>query len=327
MYDGGDILLFALSARRTTPWAAFKNCIDTVHRRNRAIAGYEQDENATAYRWRALRVLSCLGHIDLRFNSGAIEDVVVAPPVLVALPGFGIRKAVLCGARSPDTVQELRKAAALNGVAITVHTQSKTNPYIPTRVEVQAENDAYIRAAAESLGICYSRIPPARWISEVSATLQDYCQGLNWSEEEDLNWDREDFDIDKLRFRQPSEDSSPLRLSRYQNPVTSLWRYRLWSAGRFSTVELDWGRFAILAMFSRHVLRYDRATRRVLVPSGTPLPTLMARALGLCSGHAPEFIRSERALPPAHVHHYDVFRDVPPSIFRAVSGKMEGPLT
>ena len=323
MYDDGDILLFALSFWRNTSWAAFKKCFDTVNRKHRAIE--EKHENATIYRWRVLRILRSLGHIDLRLESGAIQEVVVAPPVLVALPGFGIRKAVLCGARSPDTVQELRKAVALTDAAIFVQSQSMINPFTPTRVEVQAESDAHIRAAAESCRICYSEVPPARWIAEMSASLHEYCLEITWSKEEDLNWHREDFDIDNLRFGRPITISPQLRLSRYQNPVTSIWRYRLWRYGQFANVDLDWGRYAILAMLSRKVLRYDQASRKVFVPAGTPLPVLLSRAFGLCSGFASELKTLPSCTTTGHLGRCEVFRDVPPSIFKAVASKLEGP--
>ncbi len=322
MYDNGDILLFALSNWSTTSWFAFKKCFDTVHQRHRARVQCEQDENATTLRWRVLRILNCLGHIDWQFNSNAI-NVVASPPVLAALPSFGIRKAVLCGARSPETVRNLQEAVALTGATITVHSLSKSSAYSPTRVEVQAECGSHIETAAASLGINYSNLPSARWIAEFSASLQQYCQGLSWSRGEDLSWYQEDFDTDLLRFRQRKANSSEPQLIRYQSPVNFAWRYRLWHDGQFADIDLDWGRYAILAMRSRQVLRYDQDSRNVFVPSGTPLPVLLARTLGLCSGYAPEFKALESPLSPAYVQQYTVFRDVPPSIFRMVRDKIE----
>ena len=98
---------------------------------------------------------------------------------------------------------ELREAAVLNGVQTIMRPQTTVSPYAPTRVELQVESDARIRAIAEHLGIPYLNVPPAKLIARASASLKEYYQGLTWSQAEDLNWKREDFDIDNLQFRPP----------------------------------------------------------------------------------------------------------------------------
>ena len=322
MYDNGDILLFALSAWRETPWTAFKKCFDEVHRRAHSNRSHEQDENAAVYRWKILRTLSCLGHIDLNRDFGGLR-VIAAPTVLSALPGFGIRRVVLCGARSPHTVRELCEAATLAGIQTIVRSQTTARPYAPTRVELQAESDAQIRAAAEHLSIPYLDVPPARLMARASASLKDYCQGLTWSKEEELNWKREDFDVDNLQFRLPVGIPNPLRLSRYQDPVKSTWRYYLWRNSEFSEIDLDWGRYAILAMYSKQVLQYDQRNKKVFIPSGTPLPVLFARVFGLCSGYSSYSIQRKYFGSPDRLGSHEVFENVPPSIFKAVSKKIE----
>ena len=326
MFNEGDSLLYALSAWRNTSWSSFKECFDTLYQQYGV--GYEtgQYESVANYRWKALRTLRCLGHIDIRFDSGRIQDILIAPPTLAALPGFGVRKAVLCGSRAPNTIGELRRAAAVNGALIKVDDQSKSLRFTPTRVELQADHEDAIQDVAESCGISYSRLPSARFIAEFSTSLQDYWKRLRWLEEDDLNWQREDFDIDSLRFRRALGSTPRIRLSRYQHPVTSLRRFRLWKDGNFTDIDLEWGKYAILALCSRPVLRYDRAARRLAVPSATPLPGLLSRAIGLCSGYPPESVILKSEFPPAGVHHYDVFRDVPPSVFETVADKVETPL-
>ena len=66
-----------------------------------------------------LRTMSCLGHIDLHFGQDDIQ-VVGAPPVLAALPSRGGSKAVLCGVRSPSTVEKLQEVTTAVGVEIIV---------------------------------------------------------------------------------------------------------------------------------------------------------------------------------------------------------------
>ena len=154
-----------------------------------------------------------------------------------------------------------------------------------------------------------------------SASLEEYCRNLSWSAGEDLNWQREDFSVRSLRFQSAGETPPGTRLSRYQDPTTTIWRYRLWRDGQFAELEPDWGRYAILSACSMRNLQYDPVKRDVLVPLGTPLPALLARALGLCSGYAPRTGRRSGEADPDLRISYEVFRDVPPSIFRLVADK------
>ena len=322
MYDGGDILLYALSAWRETQWTAFKKCFDEVHRRHVVASHRVERETAGYHRWRALRMLSSLGHVDVRFEGqGRGISITAAPPALAVLPGVGIRRAVLCGARSPSTTGELRQAAALEGAATSVRSQISLSPYAPTRVEVSVDGDERIQAIAQRMGMPYLDQSPAWTMAQASTSLEEYCQDLSWAEEEDLNWHREDFDVFSLRFQPDVKTPNGSRLSRYQDPVTTIWRYRLWRDGQFGEVELDWGKYAVLSAFSKRVLQYDPAKRDVLVPLGTPLPALLARTLGLCSGYAPG-IERRPMLRGLNLHsRFEVFRDVPPSIFRVVASK------
>ena len=320
VFDCGDILLYSLSAWRETTWTTFKRCFDEVHRRHVVTSNREEQEAAFYYRWRALRLLSSLGHVDVRFEAQGI-NISVAPPALAVLPGFGIRRAVLCGARSPSTLGDLRKAAGVEGAAITTHSQASLSPYAPARVEVKADSDERIRATAGSMGIPYLDQRPARSMAHASASLDEYCRNLSWSEDEDLNWQREDFNVRGLKFQAAGETPPGARLSRYQDPTTTIWRYRLWRDSQFAELEPDWGRYAILSACSIRNLQYDPVKRDVLVPLATPLPALLARALGLCSGYAPRVGRRSREADPDLRIPYEVFRDVPPSIFRMVAGK------
>ena len=323
MYDGGDILLYSLSAWRETTWASFKKCFDEVHRRHVVTSIREEQETATYYRWRALRLLSSLGHVDVRIEGQGMGIAIsVAPPALAVLPGFGLPRAVLCGARSTSTSSDLRRAAAgVEGAAITTHSQASLSPYAPARVEVKADSDERIRATAGSMGIPYLDQPPARSMAHASASLDEYCRNLSWSEDEDLNWQREDFNVRGLKFQAAGETPPGARLSRYQDPITTIWRYRLWRDSQFAELEPDWGRYAILSACSIRNLQYDPVKRDVLVPLATPLPALLARALGLCSGYAPRVGRRSGEADPGIRIRCEVYRDVPPSIFRMVAEK------
>ena len=318
MFNSGEILLFALSARRRVPWPLFKRWFEEVYQREVMEGRTDAGEAAAGIRWQALRTLSCLGHIDLHFGEGGIQ-IVVAPPALAALPDRGMARAVLCGARSPGTIDSLRDSANAVDVDIAVRSSSDSNSYHPTRVELLAKTSAHIQDVAIGMNLLYVGVPPARSLARVAASLQEYGRELVWSRGSELNWRREDFDTHRLQFRPNDGELAQTRLSRYQNPITSIWHYRLWQNGESAEVDPDWGRYFILALSSRNVLQYDPSAREVRVPYGAPLPALFARSLGLCSGHCS--IQSER-VSTRGMQRYYVFDDVLPSVFNAVANKL-----
>ena len=319
MYDDGDILLFTLSAWRQTSWPQFKRCFDEIQRKRPASGRHDMTENASGHRWRALRDLSALGHIDLQINESGMW-VFAAPPVLAALPGFGNPTAVLCGGRSPSLIRELETAAAATGLELTIDSQSAASPYAPARVEVQANDSAGIHSLAHDVDISYLDVPPARLLARVSVSLAEHQRQLTWSNEPELNWRREDFDTDRLQFQPPGKALRQQRLSRYQNPTTSIWHYRLWQGNEFAEVVLDWGRYAILSSTSRRVLEYFPERRKAIVPYGAPLPTLLARAFGLCSGYCPT---ETEVAQTKLLGRCQEFHGVPPSIFNSVANKLD----
>ena len=319
MYDNGDILLFALSAWRQTSWRQFKQCFDEVQRKSATTTDYDPTETATGHRWRALRELNALGHVDLELGPNNIQ-VHVAPPVLAALPGLGAPRAVLCGARSPNFIEDLRTEAQNAGVETVIESQLTASPYAPARVELRTEDAASIKTVAVKAGTQYATTPPARLLAHVSISLSEFRRSLMWSNDREINWRCEDFDTEGLQFRAPSETRPQPRLSRYQNPSTTVWHYRLWRGDRSAEVDQDWGRYAVLATTRQRVLRYSPETRMVLVPLGAPLPTLLARAFGLCSGHCPTLAEEVHSNPMGR---YLGFNHVPTSIFNKVAAKLD----
>ena len=318
MYDVGDILLFALSGKRQIKWGTFKQYFEEVYRRSTPIKQGVSDNSVASHRNLVLRALSCLGHIDWHSDTGEIE-VVVAPPTIASLPVLGSSRAILCGARSPGTVGDLKRAAEGSGVRVIVSSQTGISPYAPAQVELQGESTAAIQGIADSIGIRYLEVPPARLLAHGSASLVEYTRGLVWSNDRELNWPRQDFKEDRVSFRGRTEPPPRRRLSRYQSPITSTWHFRLWRDSESAEVDLDWGRYAVASESSLNYLLYIREKRSALVPLGAPLPPLLARAFGLCSGRWPALVENPDAIFFKLCYE---FSDVPPSVFNSVGQKL-----
>ena len=275
-------------------------------------------EVAAIRRWQVLRDWSALGHIDLELGANGVQ-VHVAPPVLAALPGPGTPKAVLCGARSPNYIEDLQRESKTVGVEVAIESQAPTSHHAPSRIEMYAEDAAQINSLAGKIGAHYAETPPARLMAHTSISLSDYRQTLVWANDPELNWYCEDFDAERLQFRASSERRPEQRLSRYRDPATQVWHYRLWHNRQSAEVAPDWGRYTVLAMSNQPVLRYFLETRQVLAPLGAPLPTLLARAFGLCSGNCPATVRVDQSNP---MRRRLMFKGVPPSIFNKVAVKL-----
>lgn len=311
MASPGDALLFAVSASRELPWSSFKAAVDATCAPDGRFA------NEMRYvRSEAASVGDALGHWEV-VNAGGTKRVVIAPPALARLPWPGLPRAVLCGSRSPDTLDDLREACAKQpNIDVSAGIQSG-HPYAPTRIELRATSEQALADAANATGVVWLPAPASWSLAVASCSLSDYIKTLEWVSRADLNWDRRDFDAERLAFGRAGdgEVAPALRLSAYSHPDGWAWRDWLWSGDTAADVDRDWGRYAILRNAGRRVLGYDGRDGHVTAPRQAPLPKLLARALALCSGQAPSLRESEGL----GLHAYP---GVPAGVFALVASKL-----
>jgi hypothetical protein len=284
MSNSFDTLLFVISKRQRLKWPVFKEIFGALYAD--LSKRIQNSPGLTALRIHTTRAFQTLGHIEIVFDADG-GYVCIAPPVLVRLPKTGLPEFVLCGARSPETVDSLVGAAKHTRGAVEVEVDSRV-AIGPTRVVIKANTTALVQQIASESGIRF-QLDPAAWrLANYSGSLAEYVDSRAWAYEPDLNWARADFNPQSLRFEQrPLEDRS---LSRYQDPVRTVYRHFLWNSGKRAEVNLDWGRYAALNLAGVNVLFYSPQDHSFLVPANTPLPPLLNRALGLCTGKPPEFV-------------------------------------
>ena len=285
--DDSDLFLYTISAAQEMSWEAFKRVYDALILREGSLA--EGKEPNTHDRWRLLRLLDALGHVDAEFSKSG-GRLFVAPATLVRLPILGLPQAILCGARGPQTVSQLEEeASAIDERVFKIYAtrQDTESRFIPRRILVEGQSARDLLLLAQRVGIIYVDPPPAKGMLEFAASLDGYLSRCNWTVRPELNWVRRDFDLERRQFRQPSGSVSPMRLSSYDDPVRQIRVYFLWRGDMAVQVDLDWGRYAALQAAKARVLLYDAGSYSLVVPSGAPLPRILARAITLCSGSIP----------------------------------------
>jgi hypothetical protein len=317
-----DLLLYVLSASGQVGYREFRQVYSELYRQ--LVVGNEVELEQVNYgRLRTLRALQALGHVDLLVLPGETK-VQVAPPVLSRLPVRGLPQAILCGARGPTMTNLLRQAREQlkQRFEVEVNIQLGRSAGIPKRILVLADSDETLSHLATILGVHYSEAPSAWALASLSGSLAEYIESREWTPSDEINWTRDDWSSDRLRFVPPGTGAQ-YRLSRYLNRVTTLHRYFLWNGDVRAEVDLDWGRYAVLSHSNENVLLYDPATFRLATPVSVPLPKLLGRAIALCSGYAARFLpRSHVAPTSPETYGYDLYTGVPHDIAIAVATKL-----
>lgn len=260
----------------------------------------------------AIETLSALGHCE----QDAGGDLTVAPPALALLPWPGQPRAVLCGARFPESLTTLRSAARQYRARVTSTMQGSWEFPAPARIEASAERVRDLEGIAYATGCTLGDPPPALSMASVGTSVGDYLNSLDWTVDAELDWPRSDFIPAKLRFDQREHCDGNLRLTQYRHPDGYSVRDYLWRDGLGAATDRSWGRFAVLADSKIQPLRYDQRSGTLLVPVTTPPPRLFARSLGLSSGLAPGEI-TDRAGPAMRA-----YASVPEGLASVVARKL-----
>ncbi len=303
-----DQLLYVISAKQELSWAEFKSVADTL-----LFGGRSHTEDWPFVRHRILRILDSLGHCDFIFGEDG-GTVYAAPPALVRLPRAGKITAILTGSRAPQTLDDLvRRAVKHPNIVVEKENQrGSLAASIPVRICLTGSTENDLATFADQGDLAFDETPATWKLVHFGANLDSYLGSLTWTEGPELNWRRIDFDPEYCRFQSGSDIVGSLRLSRYSDPIRNIFRYRLWKKDSWASVDLDWGRYAVLRDHAFDVLFYDSKLHIMLVPFAAPLPRVFERALGLCSGLAPLSISSGRKSSTARTYH--AFQAIPLSI-------------
>ncbi len=314
-------LIYAMSGNASIKLEQFNEIFRQVY----LPTGDQNDEQIDVdARQQVIRVLDSLGYCEFDFDN---RMAYICRPSLVLLPGFGLPKALLVGARTPGLENKLKASVKKRRrKAMLGHLQhSLDNSCIPIGLCIHAMDNTTIKEIADEVGInCDVTIPAAWRLADMSVTLEDVYNNLKFEKRLEPGWNQRVFVTKRLMFSNYLREDSTQFLVEYRHPNTKQLHHWIWDNDNASEVGRDWGRYIVFANSNRKVLIFDEKLFKMAVPLTAPLPGLLARAMALCSGIPPSTvtscIRGIGAIPSGHP--MQLYSGITPEIAHLIAGKL-----
>jgi len=318
-----ELLLQAISTSGRMSMDKFNAAFDALCQLP-GISAREVDLNHV--RRQTIRYLDSLGHCEFDFDSDS-RHVFACPPALVALPPYGLPKAVLTGARTPSMVRKMKNFVKgnRNSVSYSSKLQRSEHPLLPPAIYIEAVDHDHLRKVAQAAQIGCHLTAPAAWsLVNFSAGIENVRHNLSYEDRADLDWLKRTFSANTLTFSKSHNTENVQGLVEYTNPKSQQKLHWIWDSNRAAEVDRDWGRYMILADEGVDVLLYDERRHQLAVPAYVPLPRFLARAATLCTGLAPAPARmGEQSVEGVSAGHpVDIYCAVPPPVATMISEKL-----
>ncbi len=313
-------LVFAMSTKGELRVEEFYDILNSVF-----VGGLDEEESVGVdLRREVIRILDSLGYCEFDFKS---RRVFMCPPGLVRLPGAGVPKALLVGARIPKTIHTLKEAVkAEDGKALFLSLPLRPlGVKIPPMICIEADCKETLQRISEACRIRCDVDWSAAWqLCSLSDSIDDIKGKLNFIVR---SWSAQPlkvFDLEKLRFVTAKEETENC-LTDIIDQITSQHHYWFWSNAEASGIGGDWGRYLALAEHGRRVLLYDRRRLQLAIPVFVPLPSLLARAAVLCTGTPPAIVRTgdEMIFDIPAEYPLSVYSGVTPDVANLMASKLK----
>jgi hypothetical protein len=280
-------LILWLSARVQGSWEQFKSAVEMLHLPDDEATGARAPEEDARQGGLPLHqelrmMLERLGHAEF-FAGGCEGGWRITAPVWAASDAEAEVSAVLCGARSVPTLQRIQ-GANFGQASLQVEDESSA----PAVYRLTAGTSDALMSAAQATGISIQPDAPRGLLCALSPVCQMY------EEIADLplgrEWIVEQYDPESLRWKASSREEGCLTrngLFRFRLPYQR--RHFLRRRGRSFEMEGAAAKYALLRRRRISVFRYIPAAKECVLPASCRPPTLVERALILCSGRLPRF--------------------------------------
>ncbi len=279
-------LLFWLSARREGSWRQFRAAVEELHcpENDSDGDGIVFPDDGFPVHQRLRLDLERLAHVEF-FAQGCEEGWRVAPPTLAAHPVHDGVRAVLCGARSLAMCERILSA----GKELGCETRERCD--VPLVIRIAAPEAQLLGEVAKQAGVHFqndaplailAHLPPSDAFARRRAQ-SEFPVGTDWTIQEfdptELRWKK----ADRRRARTVRNGAIRFVVS-FQRP-----RYFLCCKGVTYEVPCAIAIYTLLRRLHRHVLHYSSASHALILPAICRPPSLLERALVLCSGFPPLF--------------------------------------
>ena len=300
-----DHLLLWLSAKGEGSWSQFRAAVEELHVQQEDESVDPDDEGDRSMRtasdlpiYQLVRfALQRLGHVEF-FSHEIDNGWRVVPPAVAFLPGSN-GEGLLCGARSPALLEDLRGAGDVEVIG-------SEAPGMPQRLMLRGPSREVVAARARPLGFHMQTNAPNAILSAVPGA-RDHTTWHRTPIPETPGWTIHRFSSSRLSWAEVAKaDATKARTGLFRFIMKHQRFYYLRWQGRSYQVPVQVGKYAVMRQ-RRGILVYDSGTRVLSVPAVCRPPLLIERALVLCSGFLPRFDPS-----PGHVE----YAHVPPDIAR-----------
>jgi hypothetical protein len=285
-------LILWLSARVQGSWEQFKAAVEELHLPDDEQADLPEEDSRQGGLplHQELRfMLERLGHVEF-FAAGCEGGWRIAPPVWAALGAADAPSAVLCGARTLPLLARVRSAKASPAE---LHVDE--DAAAPSIFRLTASSREELLSAAVATGIAVQLDAPRAMLCAQPRVCDAYEEIADLPLGRD--WIVEQFNAESLRWKPSSREqgrSARDGLFRFRLPYQR--RHFLRRRGHSYEMEGAAAKYALLHRARCHVFRYVPTSKACVVPATCRPPTLIERALILCSGRLPMFEASGATL-------------------------------
>ena len=316
-----DTLLFSLSSYGTLSFEVFEKILNLLFKKE--FGNFESVIPFTDLVNNTLSSLDELSHCECDYSK---RRIYVCPPSLVLLPQFGLPKAILIGARTPEILKKCEKFVRENESTIYMNTTIQASNLVlaPNLIMFEAVDIDTIREMAVEAKVAFQSNSPAAWqLLNFSSDINKVQSKLNFYSKPDFNWKKRVFDYRRLVFCDYNiATGSSWQLAEYTNKYSFQKIHYIWEADKAAIVDRNWGRYLILQKERRRIITYDIKRFILGVPVSVPLPRLISRGAVLCTGRLPLRVTIHNQSIHNENFNVQVYQSVAPVIAELIAKKI-----